>query len=73
MWISTSRWLPCLYGLVFAVGALATSDTDPDFKSVRTEFVKDYSGTGPSEPATEKYFRECCLSKESSELLLTSH
>ncbi|GAB1192152.1 hypothetical protein APSETT444_001336 [Aspergillus pseudonomiae] len=58
MWISTSPWLPGLYGLVFAVGALAISDTDPDFKSVRTKFVKDYSGTGPSEPATEKYFHE---------------
>ncbi|KAF7597111.1 hypothetical protein BBP40_010585 [Aspergillus hancockii] len=56
MWTSTSRLLPYLYGLVFVVDGLAASDTD--FTSVRSKFVKDYSGTGPSEPATEKYFQE---------------
>ncbi|KAE8350381.1 putative mannosylphosphorylation protein [Aspergillus coremiiformis] len=57
MWISTSRLLAYLYGLVFAVGGLAASDADTDFTSVRSQFVKNYSGTGPSEPG-EKYFQE---------------
>jgi hypothetical protein len=61
MWTSTSRLLPYLYGLVFVVGGLAASDTDTDFTSVRSKFVKDYSGTGPSEPPTEKYFRKYYL------------
>lgn len=57
MHLFSTTFLLYLHGLLLALVALGSADSDVDFMSVRAKFLKDYSGKG-GEPG-KKYFSKC--------------
>jgi hypothetical protein len=57
MHLFSPTFLLYLHGLLLALVALGSADSDVDFMSVRAKFLKDYSGKG-GEPG-KKYFSKC--------------
>jgi hypothetical protein len=69
MHLFSTTFLLYLHGLLLALVALGSADSDVDFMSVRAKFLKDYSGKG-GEPG-EKYFSKCPFSVSALVLSLT--